>query len=56
MTTFVVANHNPIAIRLIYWRCNLTGITVELVGTSQGNVTAVSQRIEPPGLSRSEVL
>ncbi|KAH9414407.1 hypothetical protein DERP_014428 [Dermatophagoides pteronyssinus] len=45
-STFVVANHNPIAIRLIYWQCNITGLIIELVGTSQGNISAISQRIE----------
>lgn len=45
-STLVVANHNPIAIRLIYWQCNITGLIIELVGTSQGNISAISQRIE----------
>lgn len=44
-STFMVANNNPVTIRIIYWHCNITGLTIELVGTSQGNISAINQRI-----------
>lgn len=54
-STFIVSNNNPIPIRLIYWHCNLTATAVEFVGTSQGNVTSASQRVElTNNLSRTD--
>ena len=55
--TFVVSNHNPIGIKLIYWQCNLPSVSIEFVGTSHGNISAINQQRvseETKNLSRSE--
>ncbi|KPM08117.1 hypothetical protein QR98_0066310 [Sarcoptes scabiei] len=51
-TIFLIANYNPIPVRLIHWHCNITDVTIELVGTSHGGVDSIYRKFE---LSRSEL-
>jgi len=57
-STFVVSNHNPIAIQIIYWQSDVPGVSVEFVGTSHGNISAMNQQKvseQTKNLSRTEV-